>query len=41
MAEAVKNDPIGTLAHQKYFQSVHVYFAPHAQTQIINLKSEI
>lgn len=40
MAEAMKEHPIGTLVWQNYSQSLHVYFAPHAQTQIINFKSE-
>lgn len=41
MSEAMKNYPIGTLAQHNYLQSLHIYFAPHAQTQIMNLKSEI
>lgn len=41
MAEAMKEYPIGMLVKQNYLQALHIYFAPHAQTQIINFESEI
>lgn len=41
MAEATKGRPAAVLVQQNYSQSLHVYFAPHIQTQILKFKSEI
>lgn len=41
MAEATKGRPTAVLVLQNYSQSLHVYFAPHIQTQILKFKSEI